>query len=156
MRRHNIGFGAKPDSNTNVPFRGKSGHPKLKASHLPSIGDQRTFLLGLHASRRRATAQFANERVDLAALSFPFNCEQSHLRTAVGAGNREILKIRSRVVLVAHASDNPSASHERADCMAGYRISAAEGPPGPLGATWVGPSGDRRVAGFGLRPLPGY
>jgi hypothetical protein len=34
MRRHNIGFWRKADSNTNVPFRGKSGHPKLKASHL--------------------------------------------------------------------------------------------------------------------------
>jgi hypothetical protein len=60
------------------------------------------------------TAPIANERVDLAALSFPFNCEQSHLRTAVGAGNREILNIRSSVVLLAHASDNRLCAGRRA------------------------------------------
>jgi hypothetical protein len=48
------------------------------------------------------TAQVANEGVDVAALSFPFDCEQSHLRTALGAGNRKILKIKGRVVVLVH------------------------------------------------------
>jgi hypothetical protein len=76
------------------------------------------------------TAQVANERVDLAALSFPFNCEQSHLRTAVGAGNREILNIRSRVVLLAHASDNPSASYARAIARPGIGFQRRKGHAG--------------------------
>jgi hypothetical protein len=48
------------------------------------------------------TAQVANERVDVAALTFPFDCEQSHLRAALGAGNRKILKIKGRVVVLVH------------------------------------------------------
>jgi hypothetical protein len=109
--------------------------------------------LALHASRRGVTAQVANERVDLAALSFPFNCEQSHLRTAVGAGNGEILNIRSRVVvLLAHASDNRlCAGHERAIAWPGIGFGGGRATGtfrGNVGRPFQG----SQVAGFGLRP----
>jgi hypothetical protein len=110
--------------------------------------------IGLHASRRRVTAQVANERVDLAALSFPFNCEQSHLRTAVGAGNREIFNIRSRVVLLAHASDSPSASHARAIARPGIGFQRRKGHNGTFRGNVGRLFRGSQVAGFGLRPLP--
>jgi hypothetical protein len=49
------------------------------------------------------TAPVANKSVQVPALSFPFNCEQSHLNTALRTGNRKILKIKSRVVVLVHA-----------------------------------------------------
>jgi hypothetical protein len=54
------------------------------------------------------TAQVANESVDVAALSFPFDCEQSHLITALRAGNTKILNIKSRVVVLASLKQPPT------------------------------------------------
>jgi hypothetical protein len=83
------------------------------------IGDPKDLPIGLARLVPRCE-QVANERVDLAALSFPFDCEQSHFRTAVGAGNRKILNIRSKVVFLAHVSDNCLyARHERARAWPG-------------------------------------
>jgi hypothetical protein len=48
------------------------------------------------------------------------------LRTAVGAGNREILNIRSRVVLLAHAYQS-SASHKRAIAWPGIEFQRRKG-----------------------------
>jgi hypothetical protein len=60
----------------------------------------------LDAPCRRVTAQVANECVDVAALTFPFDCEQSHLRAALGAG----LKIKGRgVVDLVHAHGHAGA-----------------------------------------------